>query len=43
MAAIGFLLVMLGITALIVGFHGQTLWGELTSFFTSGSGSKANT
>jgi uncharacterized membrane protein len=35
MAAIGFLAIMVGIAAVILGFHGKTLWGELGSYFAS--------
>jgi hypothetical protein len=33
--AIGWLLILIGIGAIIEGYHGHTLWSSLNSYFSS--------
>jgi hypothetical protein len=35
MEAIGWLLILIGIGAIIEGYHGHTLWSSLNSYFSS--------
>lgn len=35
MEAIGFLLILLGIGAVIEGFHGKTAWSSLNAYFST--------
>lgn len=43
MVAIGWLVIMLGIAAIIDGYHGKTLWSSLGNYLQAHPGPKVGT